>query len=166
MYQKWAQIIHVRITSMLIFGCSILFGDLVVPFPVFATGLSEFNLVPSYEDKFSFACRTELNVLLRIRQFLGLPNDIFCTKNQENMENRVTSLLYSLSKLWCCEPACKRKLGIINAAPVCVSLSPPATQKIISNHLFFCVVNWGWECDVWNWLIVYSWYSHNGENSS
>jgi hypothetical protein len=52
---------------MFLFGCSILFGDLVVPFRVFTTGLSEFNLVPSNEDVFSFACRTEWNVLLRIR---------------------------------------------------------------------------------------------------
>jgi len=49
---------------MFFFGCSILFGDLVVPFPVFATGLSEFNLVPSDEDIFSFPCKTEWNVLL------------------------------------------------------------------------------------------------------
>jgi len=49
---------------MFLFGCSILFGDLGVLFPVFATGLSEFNLVAGNEDIFLFARRVEWNVLL------------------------------------------------------------------------------------------------------
>jgi len=52
---------------MFLFDCSILFGDLVVPFPVFATGLSEFSIVPNDEDVFRFTCRMGWNVLLRIR---------------------------------------------------------------------------------------------------
>jgi hypothetical protein len=63
-YHKWTQIIHLRITLMSLFGCSMLFGDLHVLFPVFATDLSEFNLVPVNEDTFLFACRVEWNVLL------------------------------------------------------------------------------------------------------
>jgi hypothetical protein len=34
---------------MFLFDCSILFGNLAVPFSVFATDFSELNLVPSNE---------------------------------------------------------------------------------------------------------------------
>lgn len=112
---------------MFFFGCSILCGDVSVIFPVFATGSSEFNLVPGNEDILLFACRVEWHVLLsKYGSFWACPNYIFCTKNQENMQIRVTYLLYKLSKLWCCERACKRSQALsVRRQPVCRSILQP-----------------------------------------
>jgi hypothetical protein len=59
-----------------------LFGDLGVLFPVFATGLSEFNLVAGNEEIFLFACRVEWNSV--IWQFFGLPK--LCILYKESRE--------------------------------------------------------------------------------
>lgn len=46
-------------------------------FPVFATGLSEFNLVPGSEDIFLFARRVEWNILLSNTVVLGPAQTIY-----------------------------------------------------------------------------------------